>query len=157
MAMLLPISILLNASGAHNPRPPTAGQWPSCGWLYSSFPVCLSAVSQRLTPCHCQNVETTQSLAAQFIPVTAQSCVQCPTTTVTTLSQILSLTEITVTSSTIYCPTSGTYTCPTGTIIPASVPCYNTWSASCTIERALPYSDYVLATAGGTVTVDTEV
>ena len=108
-------------------------------------------------PCQCHNVAQIQALTTQFSPVTVQLCAQCPTMTVSAPSQILTLTEITVTSSTFYCPTLGIYICPTGTIIPTSVPCYNSWSASCTIERALPYSDYLVGATGGVITVDSEV
>ena len=108
-------------------------------------------------PYQCDEVNPTQSWTTQFVPVTVQPCDQCPTITVSAMSEVLTLTEMSVTSSSIYCPTPGTYTYPIGTIVPTSVPCYSDWSAYCTIERALPYSDYVIASAGGTVTVDTNV
>ena len=125
--------------------------------LFLAAVVSLGRVSTALPARQCKKPDATQSLNPSFAPITLQLCAQCPTTTVSALLQMLELTEITVTSSALYCPTSGTYTCPTGKIVPTSVPCYSEWSATCTIERALPYSDYTVATAGSIVTVDTNV
>jgi hypothetical protein len=73
----------------------------------------------------------------------SQLCTDCPTTVVSAPDQTCTLTEFSFTSSSIYCPTIGTYSCPTGVIIPTTAPCYQTWTVACTIERVLPYSDFI--------------
>lgn len=93
---------------------------------------------------------------AEF-PKVIQLCIDCPTTVVSSPQQTCTLTELTTTSSTIYCPTLGTYSCPTGIIVPTAAPCYETWTASCTIERVLQYSDFIDASNDNLVEVDVSI
>lgn len=94
--------------------------------------------------------------AAEF-PKVIQLCPDCPTTVISSPQQTCTVTELTTTSSTIYCPTLGTYSCPTGLILPTAVPCYQTWTASCTIERVLQYSDFIGASSDNLAEIDVSI
>jgi hypothetical protein len=90
-------------------------------------------------------------------PKVIQLCIDCPTTVVSSPQQTCTLTELTTTSSAIYCPTLGTYSCPTGIIVPTAAPCYETWTASCTIERVRQYSEFIDASNDNPVEVDVSI
>jgi len=92
-------------------------------------------------PCGCPT-------PTEFSNVILQACNACPTIVVSAPSQTITVTEYSLTSSSIYCPTLGTYTCPTGVIVPTTAPCYATWVASCTLQCELAYTDFIAPTTG---------